>query len=453
MWPDSPESSPWVSAYTLWALHHAKIRGAKVPAATIDRAKAYVRRYLEQRSGDPLFRATAAFMVDVLAEVGAPDTGYMSRLYAERRELPLFAKALLLHAMAISRQKRELVSELAREIENQLRIDGNAAYVGENLGDEYAVLMDSPARSSAMALRAILAVEPDHALGAKLARGLLAARRGGAWRSTQETAYALLSLDEYRKAQEQAVPDYLATVWFGGDKLLEKEMRGRSASAFQAAIPSARLGRSSGSLLAFQKDGAGTLFYEARLRYARRTLPSAPLDRGFFVQKTLRAVTPESLPEAIRTIPERSSGRFSGGDLVLADLIVVTPSPREFVVIEDPLPAGLEAVDARLSTTAAWLAVPGSGGEPGAIDTAESAEEYEDELAHGRAFLPSWYRREIRDDRVLFFVDHMAAGMYHYRYIARATTFGKFVVPPSKAEEMYAPEVFGRTGATLVEVR
>ena len=45
------------------------------------------------------------------------------------------------------------------------------------------------------------------------------------------------------------------------------------------------------------------------------------------------------------------------------------------------------------------------------------------------------------------------AGMYHYRYLARATTFGTFVVPPTKAEEMYVPEVFGRSGAITVEVK
>ncbi|KYF82970.1 hypothetical protein BE11_26595 [Sorangium cellulosum] len=65
---------------------------------------------------------------------------------------------------------------------------------------------------------------------------------------------------------------------------------------------------------------------------------------------------------------------------------------------------------------------------------------------------PSRFVREIRDDRVLFFVDHMAAGMYRYRYLARATTLGSFVVPPARAEEMYSPEVFGRTGAISVKV-
>jgi alpha-2-macroglobulin len=46
----------------------------------------------------------------------------------------------------------------------------------------------------------------------------------------------------------------------------------------------------------------------------------------------------------------------------------------------------------------------------------------------------------------------MAAGMYRYRYLARATTHGVFIVPPTKAEEMYTPEVFGRSGADVTTV-
>ena len=33
-------------------------------------------------------------------------------------------------------------------------------------------------------------------------------------------------------------------------------------------------------------------------------------------------------------------------------------------------------------------------------------------------------------------------GVHTYRYVARATTPGTFVVPPAKAEEMYTPEVY-----------
>ena len=63
--------------------------------------------------------------------------------------------------------------------------------------------MDSESRTTGLVLRALLALNPKHALGSKLAMGLLAQRKGGTWRSTQETAWALLSLDDYRKAQEK----------------------------------------------------------------------------------------------------------------------------------------------------------------------------------------------------------------------------------------------------------
>jgi len=43
-------------------------------------------------------------------------------------------------------------------------------------------------------------------------------------------------------------------------------------------------------------------------------------------------------------------------------------------------------------------------------------------------------------------------GVYTYSYVARATTPGEYVVPPAKAEEMYAPETFGRSSTDRVIV-
>jgi uncharacterized protein YfaS (alpha-2-macroglobulin family) len=276
--------------------------------------------------------------------------------------------------------------------------------------------------------------------------GLLAARRGGTWRNTQETAWALVALDAYRKAQESAVPDFTARVFLGEAEIGDTAFKGRSLAEPRISVPAARLATVAGAALGFTVEGQGRLFYEARLRYAKKALPREGLERGFYVKKTLRVVTPEGLDEALRTTPAASARAFHGSDLVLGDVVVVTPSPREFVVVDDPLPAGFEAVDARLATT----------GSAANIDAAEAraaadGDDDDDEAAKGGA-LGSQFIREIRDDRVLFFVDHMAAGMFHYRYLARATSLGSFVVPPTKAEEMYTPEVFGRTGAEVVQV-
>ena len=57
-----------------------------------------------------------------------------------------------------------------------------------------------------------------------------------------------------------------------------------------------------------------------------------------------------------------------------------------------------------------------------------------------------------RDERVEVFSSLLWEGVHEYSYVARATTPGRFVVPPPKAEEMYMPETFGRGGTDIVVV-
>lgn len=445
LWPSSVESYPWVSSYALFVLSQAKLHGTPVPDAVFASGKDYLRRYLAQADKQPWGLTTMAFVVDVLADMGSPDAGYTQKVFERRKELPLFGKALLLHAIGVSKGQQKLSDALIPELENALRIENDAAFVGENTGDEYAVLMDSRARTAALVLRALLTVKPDHPLAAELARGLLVQRVNGTWRTTQETAYALIALDAYRKAQEKAVPNFSFKAKLGEATLFEGAFRDRSLSAQSARIDMNRVAGSNGKSLVFEKLGSGTMFYQARLRYARKTLPTDTLDQGFYVQKGLRPVTPEGLPDALKSIAESSLSRFPAGNLVIADLVIVTPSPRNFVVVEDPLPAGFEAIDGGLATTSSAYDIGQSSGPP--CDDCDR-----DELAAGRVYFEDYTQRELRDDRVLFFIDHMAAGMYHYRYLARASTVGKFVLPSTRVEEMYTPETFGRNGATLVSV-
>jgi uncharacterized protein YfaS (alpha-2-macroglobulin family) len=449
MWQNSPSSSDWVTPYALWVLKQAQKGGAPVPEQSLKRGRDFLKRWLSNFAKER--PAAAAFAVDVLAELGAPDHGYTEQLWERRAELPVFSRALVLHALVIGKGPDAMRDTLLRELENALRISGNSAKFVENVGDEYASLMDSPARTTAIVLRAILAAKPDHPLAARLVRGLLDARQGGRWRSTQETAFALVALDAYRRAQETSSPDFSARALVGDKAIATLNAKGKGIFSESASSPMSAL-VSGGPAIVLEKDGSGTLFYELRLKYARRTPPATALDAGFFVKKTLRAVKPTEIAQALGTIPENTVTRFKAGDLVLADLVIVAPSPSTYVVIDDPLPAGFEAVDTNLQTTAAWLDVPSSSGSvssscPGCDPDSR------DDLAHGRAYLNVWHRRELRDDRALFFVDDLPAGMVRFRYLARATSLGRFVVPPTKAEEMYEPETFGRTAASVIEVQ
>jgi uncharacterized protein YfaS (alpha-2-macroglobulin family) len=68
-------------------------------------------------------------------------------------------------------------------------------------------------------------------------------------------------------------------------------------------------------------------------------------------------------------------------------------------------------------------------------------------------FWGSWFdHQNVRDDRAEAFASYLGAGVYDYSYIAQATTPGEFVVPPTRAEEIYAPETFGRAATDRVVI-
>ena len=71
----------------------------------------------------------------------------------------------------------------------------------------------------------------------------------------------------------------------------------------------------------------------------------------------------------------------------------------------------------------------------------------------------SWWQRggfdhvERHDDRIQLFATRLSEGVHTFIYVARATTAGSFRTAPAHAEEMYEPEVFGRTATAVIEIR
>jgi uncharacterized protein YfaS (alpha-2-macroglobulin family) len=52
---------------------------------------------------------------------------------------------------------------------------------------------------------------------------------------------------------------------------------------------------------------------------------------------------------------------------------------------------------------------------------------------------------ESHDDRVFLFIDELSPGVYEYEYYLRALVPGEFQHLPAHAEQLYFPEIFGRT--------
>ncbi len=462
---DDDQPIPWLSAYATFVIEEAARKGYPVPKDARDRAVSYLRGHLyvpkdddahpdEGDGYDPswydpslpqadklgLEFANAAMIVDALASIGEPDPGTINRLYDVRAGKPLFAQAFLLHAMARAKLPQGQIDALVKEIEGRLRVGANDATAAPE-GPVYAPMLDSGVRTTALVLRAFMEVAPKHPLGARLARGLLAARTDGAWRSTQENVWALVALDAYRRAQEPTPSAFDVKAWVGDQELGHARLEGLSEQSW--FVPSAKLPK--GATVAFALTGQGKLFYAAELRYVSSMLPTKPLDRGFFVDRRIRSVTPAALADALKTFPKASETKLRMGDLVLIDVMLESAEPRDQVVIDDPLPGGVEPIDVRLETVASTQAI----GEGAFVAHATAAAPH---AVPKGAFLEARIHREHKDDRVLTFVPHLEPGLYHFRYLARATSAGTFVLPPASVEAMYQPEISGRTAATTVQI-
>ncbi|HYP87168.1 MAG TPA: alpha-2-macroglobulin family protein, partial [Polyangiaceae bacterium] len=277
MWPESSRSEEWVSAYATLALWRAARAGIVVPKHALDGARDYLRAVVQRMERDrPELLPAAALSLDVLGELGAPDPGSINRLYERRAELPSFGKALLLHAALSAKLASDVPKELRRDLEAKLHVDGARAVSEDDTAGKYAAIFASPARSQALVLRA-LAAGGKHPLLGGLVRGLLDARRQGKFRTTQESAWALLALDDYRRVAESEPAHFDASFSLGSAELGQASFAAASPLSRRFELPLGKLLERGGEPLRFEKQGSGTLFYEARLRYVRRELPRAPL--------------------------------------------------------------------------------------------------------------------------------------------------------------------------------
>jgi len=125
-------------------------------------------------------------------------------------------------------------------------------------------------------------------------------------------------------------------------------------------------------------------------------------------------------------------------------LTLVAPNDLYYLVMEDPLPAGCEAIDTSLKTTSA---------------AAQGAElERKEEKAQPEGALRwrgYWYwasHTELRDEKVALFASFLPKGTYEYTYSLRCTTPGQFKVMPATAYEMYFADVFGRSAGAAFTV-
>jgi uncharacterized protein YfaS (alpha-2-macroglobulin family) len=443
-WPGACWSeSPYLTSYLLHVFKTAGDLKYTVDATMRDRAYAY----LDAKLGEPApanegwwpgYTAWQAFAVKVLAEGGRNQDSNITRLYGYRDRMPVFALAYLHDALlAKGETSGARMTELRRRLTNSILPEAGSAHV-EELSDPYLLwFWNSNVRSTAIVLNSLVRAGIADTQARPLVRWMMSVRKDGRWGNTQENAHAMESLVAYYRKYESVTPDFAAVVKLSGAEIARQQFTGRATGSIakEIAMPQVLAAGAAGtsSPLTFTREGAGTLFYTARLRYAADALFQQGLDTGFHVER--------SYAPYVETGVRPPSTSYKAGDLVRVTLTLRLTKERRFVAVTDPLPAGFEPVESWFATTARALA------------------QDQDQQPEATDGWTSWWRRggfdhvERHDDRVELFATRLSEGRHTFSYIVRATTAGSFRTAPAHAEEMYEPEVFGRTATTIVEVR
>jgi alpha-2-macroglobulin len=442
-WPGECSSvSAYLTAYLLHVFKVASDLKYKVDGQMQERAYTYLEAELAQKPPTnegwwPAYTGWQAFAVKVLVEGGRKQDSNITRLYGYRDRMPVFALAYLNDALVAKGEGGGVRSaDLKRRIAAAILPEAATAHV-EELNDPYLMwFWNSNVRSTAIALNSLVKADAADAQYRGMVTWLLQARKDGRWRNTQENALALESLVAYYRRFEATTPNFTAVARLGAAQVANAQFQGRSTEAKGTDMPMAALLASapagSEQPLTFTRTGAGTLFYTARLRYAVDRLFQDGSDQGIRIAR--------SYAPYVETGSRPAATTFKAGDLVRVTLTLNLTKERRFVAVTDPLPAGFEPVESWFATSAATLAREQDRGDSGGD-------------------WMSWWQRggfdhvERHDDRVQLFATRLSEGRHTFTYVVRATTAGSFRTAPAHAEEMYEPEVFGRTATAVIEIR
>ncbi|TFH34267.1 MAG: hypothetical protein E4G99_09835, partial [Anaerolineales bacterium] len=438
-WRRGQDSIPFNTIHVAHALARAEAKGYEVPQQMKANVLTYLRdieSYYPHWYSEATRRTLSSYAVYVRNLMGDRDTAKARSLFneVEIERHSLDGIGWLWQVMVDDPGSAAELETIRRYIANRVVETAGAANFISDFNEQDYLLLRSNRRTDGILLDTLILDDPDSDLIPKLVNGLLAQRTRGHWGNTQENVFVLLSLDRYFNTFESQTPDFVARIWLGDTYAGEHEYKGRTTERHLTEIPMNYLVDAAPGTqdLIISKQGEGRLYYRLGLRYAPTDLKLPPLDMGFVVQRVYEAVDD---PEDV-SLDEDGVWHFKAGARVRISLTMVADSRRYHVALVDPLPAGLEIVNPALAV---------SGAVPQDPNSADSH--------YGWWWWWTWYEHQnMRDERAEAFTSLLWDGVYEYTYVARATTPGTFVVPPAKAEEMYSPEVFGRSAGDIVVV-
>lgn len=415
-WWETDESDPFMTAYVLEGMHIAANAGFKPNQFEVDKAlkwaKAYFSKAKKLTSADA-YLAYSLCLYDqkndaaaVLGKVDASDEKALTSAYK------VLAYRLLgpEYSSHLAEAKRTMMAAMS----------SNAAtswWTANQYHDEV----------NSRCLQALATVEPNSPVIAKVTRYLMLQRKGDMWDSTRGTAFAILGLAKTLTQSAPVPPGSKIDVRINGKvvQTIELSEAALQINGLKADIPTSGLKQGSNSV-EIVKNTPGTAYYSATFEQTvkRKQLGEVLSSSALRIKREYFLMEVQTLDNGKKKFmpSKKPVTEFRKGDVLKCIVTITSKEGHEFMIVEDPLPAGFKVTENVYY------------------------DPYED-------WSYSFNAMDIRDDRVATFIRQLETGQTEISYMMRAESPGKAIALPAVTYNMYDTAVRASSNEIELEVR
>lgn len=315
----------------------------------------------------------------------------------------------LLLKMPDASRRQQAVSELASLLVSRMSVSGTAMNFSDTPLNAAPGLMATSVTSLARLMLAVMDRPEWQADLPRMAQGMINAQRNGTWSITTENVLAMLALKRFAQRFEAvSASGTVQTQWTAAPAAAlrlsgadDAETAGNNRASAQLAWPGA------GDQMMLSHEGQGRAWIS--LRAQARVPLTQPEGSGYSI---VRRVVP---------VLRQVEGQWSRGDVYRVELEIRARDASNWVVLSDPVPAG--------------ATILGSG-----LKRDSSA--YQNEAVAIGEYPPAFVEREPTVYRAYF--DYLPAGRIKVSYTVRLNAVGRFLLPPTRVEALYRPDLYGR---------
>ncbi|MDE5776573.1 MAG: hypothetical protein K2H67_06825, partial [Treponemataceae bacterium] len=423
-WKDSGESSLAVSLRIAEILMLAKENGIEIPRQLdVQKLLSFIQKKYDECKKERIGLYAQSYCMYVLSRMGQKFSAAQLDEILKDKNASINALAFASLA-AIECGEKNLAEEAVAKIKNAMALTARGVVVQS--GDfECWHFFGGKIEQYALCLELFSKLNPKDFYVSRLVYEMLELQKAfkGTWRSTAETSRALIALDSYIKETHLEDSDFSAQILLDGKELLQGEFKGTGANPVNAQFEFASeeiasVKKEEEIPLEIKKQGNGTLYYTASMKYAIPAEEQLARDEGLCVYTEISDA---------RTGKKVDASHLKSGEIYRQKVFVTSIKDRTFVALRAAVPAGCEIMNAAFATTA----------------TVPQRDEAKGEKAC--RFPWSMSHQDIYDAEIRCFWNYLSAGTQSFEFLFRAGRMGTYQTPAILAECMYEPEIFGRS--------